>query len=63
MHRIFEKKQFRILLASISLLLLVNLIQETYAKYISSADANGNFTIAKWVFTVNNQDVLSAKGT
>ena len=59
MRSIFEKKQFRILLASISLLLLVNLIQETYAKYISSADATGNLTIAKWVFTVNNQDVLA----
>lgn len=34
-------------------------MQETYAKYISSADATGNFTIAKWVFTVNDQDVLA----
>lgn len=59
MQKIFEKRKFRILLACISLLLLVNLIQETYAKYISTADASGNFTIAKWVFNVNNQDVLA----
>lgn len=59
MHKIFDKRMFRILLACISLLLLVNLIQETYAKYISTADASGNFTIAKWVFNVNNQDVLA----
>lgn len=59
MRKIFEKRQFRILLACISLLLLVNLIQETYAKYISTADANGNFTIAKWVFEVNDQDILA----
>ena len=59
MRKIFEKKQFRILLALISLFLLVNLMQETYAKYISTADASGNFTIAKWVFTVNDQDVLT----
>ncbi len=59
MKKLFEKKQIRVLMACISLLLLVNLIQETYAKYISSADASGNFTIAKWVFNINNQDVLA----
>ena len=35
------------------------MIQETYAKYISSADASSNLTIAKWAFTVNEQDVLA----
>ncbi len=59
MHKILEKRQFRILLACISLLLLVNLMQETYAKYISTADASGTFTIAKWVFEVNDQDILA----
>lgn len=59
MRKILEKRQFRILLACISLLLLVNLMQETYAKYISTADASGSFTIAKWVFEVNDQDILA----
>lgn len=59
MYKIFEKKQFRVLLAFIALLLLINLMQETYAKYVSTADASGNFTIAKWVFSINNQDVLA----
>ena len=35
------------------------MVQETYAKYISSADANSHFAIARWNFTVNNQDVIA----
>ncbi len=59
MINILKKRQFRILLACISLLLLINMIQETYAKYISSANANSEFSIARWAFLVNTQDVLS----
>jgi hypothetical protein len=43
----------------ISLLVLTNTIQESYAKYISSASASSNFTIAQWTFKVNDQDVLA----
>jgi hypothetical protein len=39
--------------------LLVNSIQDSYAKYVSSASANGNFTIAEWTFKVNDQDILN----
>ena len=59
MARILEKRIFRLLLACISLLLLIDMIQDTYAKYISSASANSTFTIARWAFLVNSQDVLS----
>ena len=59
MARILEKRIFRLLLACISLLLLIDMIQDTYAKYISSASANSNFAIARWAFLVNSQDVLS----
>ncbi len=59
MNKIINSKRIKLLLACISLLLLVDQIQDTYAKYISSADANSNFTIAKWAFTVNNQDVIA----
>jgi len=59
MDKIIHNRKFRLLLACISLLILVDQIQATYAKYISSADANSNFTIARWAFTVNNQDVVS----
>ena len=55
----FKSKKFRLLLAMISLLVLVSTIQESYAKYISSASANSNFSIAQWTFKVNDQDVLS----
>ena len=59
MITIIKKRTTRILLACISLLLLLNMIQDTYAKYISSASANSEFTIARWSFLVNSQDVLS----
>ena len=59
MNRFLKSRKTRLLLALISLLFLVNLMQESYAKYISSAAANGNFTIARWAFIVNNQDVLA----
>ena len=59
MVQILNNKKFRLLIASISLILLMDLIQDTYAKYITSADANSNFTIARWAFTVNNQDVVN----
>ena len=56
---ILKNRKFRFLLACLSLFFLLNMIQDTYAKYISSAEANSNFSIAKWSFLINNQDVLS----
>ena len=58
MTRLLEKRMFRLLLACISLLFLIDMIQDTYAKYISSASADSTFTIARWAFLVNDQDVL-----
>lgn len=58
MNMIFRNKKIRLLLACISLLLLVNMIQESYAKYVSSASADSTFAIAEWAFKVNLQDVL-----
>ena len=54
-----KSKKFKLLLAMISLLVLTNSIQESYAKYISSASAVSNFSIAQWTFMVNDQDVLN----
>lgn len=59
MDNILRSKKVKILLAFTSLLLLVNSIQDSYAKYVSSASANGNFTIAEWTFKVNDQDILN----
>ena len=58
MLNILKKRQFKLLLACISLLLLLDLIQDTYAKYISGAEATADFAIARWAFLVNSQDVL-----
>ena len=59
MNRIIKNRKFRLLLACISLLLLVDMIQDSYAKYVSSAEAESNLTIASWAFLVNQQDVIS----
>ena len=59
MNKLLENRRFRLIIALISLIFLVDMVQDTYAKYISSADAVKNFTIARWSFLVNNQDVLS----
>lgn len=59
MDKLLKNRKFRLLLACISLLLLVDMIQESYAKYVSSAEASSNLTIARWAFMVNNQDVIN----
>ena len=59
MNKIIKNRKFRLLLACISLLLLVDMIQDSYAKYVTSAEGETNFTIASWAFLVNQQDVIS----
>ena len=52
------KRKIIFFLALMSLFYCVNLIHGTYAKYISSANANTDITIARWNILVNNQDIL-----
>ncbi len=59
MSKILNNRKFRLLLAFASLLILFDLVEDTYAKYVSSADANSSFTIARWAFTVNTQDIIA----
>ena len=42
-----------------SLFYCVSLMQDTYAKYVSSASANAELTIARWNVLVNSQDILN----
>lgn len=59
MINILKNRKIRFFMAFFSLLLLFDMIQNSYAKYVSSAEASSNFTIAKWAFKVNDQDVLT----
>ncbi len=59
MNKIIKNRKFRLLLACISLLLLVDMIQDSYAKYVTSAEGETSFTIASWSFLVNQQDIIS----
>ena len=52
------KKKILFFIALLSLFYCVSLIQGTYAKYITTASANADITIARWNILVNNQDIL-----
>lgn len=44
-------------LAVLCLLLCIFLIQDTYAKYITTTNESANMTIARWKILVNNKDI------
>lgn len=44
-------------LAVLCLLLCIFLIQDTYAKYITTTNETANMTIARWKILVNNKDI------
>lgn len=50
-------RKITFLLALLALFYCISLIQSTYAKYLSTADADTNITIARWNVLVNNQDI------
>ncbi|MBR4178881.1 MAG: hypothetical protein IKR57_06010 [Bacilli bacterium] len=52
------KRKIIFFLALMSLFYCITLMQDTYAKYVSSAEASANLTIARWNILVNNQDIL-----
>lgn len=52
------KRKIVFFVALMSLFYLITLMQDTYAKYVSSADATAEFTIARWNILINDQDIL-----
>ncbi len=52
------KRKIIFFISLLSLFYCVSLMQETYAKYISSANASAELTVARWNVLVNNQDIL-----
>lgn len=54
-------KKILLLLALLSLIYTIFLINDTYAKYKSDANANTDITIARWNILVNNQDIKNNK--
>lgn len=53
-------RRVKIFIALLSLLYLITLVQDTYAKYTSSANANTNITISRWNILVNDQDIKNS---
>lgn len=51
------KKKIMFFVALICLFYCVSLMQSTYAKYVTTADTNADFTIARWNILVNDQDI------
>ena len=53
------KRNHKIIIALCSLLIFITLIQESYAKYLTSANANTSIAIARWNVLVNTRDVVN----
>lgn len=51
------KKKILFFVALICLFYCVSLMQATYAKYVTTADTDASFTIARWNILVNDQDI------
>ena len=51
------KKKIMFFVALMCLFYCVSLMQSTYAKYVTTADTNADFTIARWSILVNDQDI------
>lgn len=51
------KKKIMFFVALMCLFYCVSLMQSTYAKYVTTADTNADFTIARWNILVNDQDI------
>ena len=52
------KRRILFFVALMSLFCLVTMMQDTYAKYITSTNATAEFTIARWNILINDQDIL-----
>lgn len=52
-------KKILYVVAILSLVCSLLTIRETYSKYITAASGDANMEIAKWKFSINNQDILS----
>lgn len=50
-------KKYIIMLGTISVLLCLFFIQESYAKYVASANEEAKMSIARWKILVNNEDI------
>ena len=53
------KRKIIFFIALMSLFYCLTLMQDTYAKYVSTASANADLTIARWNILINNQDILN----
>ena len=53
------KRKIAFFVALMSLFYCLSFMQDTYAKYLSSATATTNLTIARWNILVNNQDIAN----
>lgn len=52
-------KRLRILAFFISVLILISLVDSTFAKYLTEAAGTTNLSIARWRIVINDQDIVS----
>ena len=53
------KRKMIFFVALISLFYCVSMMQDTYGKYLSAAEADAELTIARWSIEVNDQDIVN----
>lgn len=53
----FEKKYLMFVLTLMSIFITMCMVNETYAKYVSTANATTRSSIARWRILVNNDDI------
>lgn len=52
-------KKILFFVALMCLFSCISLIQDTFAKYVTSTNADSNFTIARWSISINNEDITN----
>lgn len=63
MTRMFNANKLKIMLALIALIMCISTVQQTYAKYVSSASANTKIAVARWRILVNDVDIHTGAET
>lgn len=59
----FNANKLKIMLALIALIMCISTVQQTYAKYVSSASANTKIAVARWRILVNDVDIHTGAET
>lgn len=58
-----NSNKLKIMLALIALIMCISTVQQTYAKYVTSANTNTQIAVARWRILVNDVDIHTGAST